>query len=140
MFFTFQRGDSLDTIFASSPPESDHHHRECRVKTKTKKRTSPRRRRREFEQQQQESTDQEIVSHDDIRMPLPRRSASMMIDDVTGNITHLSDSVILDIEDSSNASSNESHTDDDLDEAREIDEGKFPTTTKNHRNSSCAIN
>lgn len=98
--------------------------RECRVKTKTKKRTSPRRR-REFEQQQQESTDQEIVSQEDVvRVPFTRKSPSMIIDDVTGNITHISDSVILDIETNSDASSNEAHTDDELDEAREMDEGK----------------
>lgn len=47
----------------------------------------------------------------------------MIIDDVTGNITHISDSVILDIGTSSDPSSNESHSDNDLAEVGEIDEG-----------------
>lgn len=118
-----QRGDSLDTIFASSPPDSDIR-KENRIKMKTKKRTSPRRR-RQFEQHQQESTDQEMVSYDDFsHMALPRKSATMAIDDITGNITQLSDSVILDIEPSSDLSSNGSHTDgddDDLADARVFD-------------------
>lgn len=103
----------MDTIFASSPPDSDIR-KDNRIKTKTKKRTSPRRR-RQFEQHQQESTDQEIVSYDDSsHIPLPRKSSNMVIDDITGNLTQISDSVILDIEPSSDGS----HTDadDDVDE------------------------
>lgn len=118
IFYNFthfiQRGDSLDTIFASSPPDSDIR-KENRIKTKTKKRTSPRRR-RQFEQHQQESTDQEIASYDDSsHMALPRKRPSMIIDNITGNITQMSDSVILDIE----PSSNESHTDADDDDLAE---------------------
>lgn len=96
-----QRGDSLDTIFASSPPPDNE--REIRVKSKTKKRNSPRRR-RQLEQQQQESTDQETTLEPP-PLPLLRNSPSMIIDNVTGNITQLSDSVILNIDTSSDTSS-----------------------------------
>lgn len=109
-----QRGDSLDTIFASSPPPTE---RESRVKSKTKKRSSPRRR-RQLDQQQQESTDRdtpiEPVMHG------MRNSSSMIIDNVTGNITQLPDSVILNIDTSSETSS--SIEDDVQEEVEEIDD------------------
>lgn len=101
IILNFQRGDSLDTIFASSPPPTDSE-RENRVKSKTKKRNSPRRR-RQLEQQQQESTDQDTIHEPSL--PVLRNSSSMMIDNVTGNITQLSDSVILNIDTSSDTSS-----------------------------------
>lgn len=67
---------------------------------KSKKRNSPRRR---IIDQREESTDQEYSqSFDNEHFS---RASGMMIDDVTGNITHMSDSVILDIEKSSSASS-----------------------------------
>lgn len=109
----FQRGDSLDTIFASSPPMSDCE-RGNRVKSKTKKRSSPRRRRQL--EQQQESTDQEITMHEPIsHRPTMRNSSSMIIDDVTGNIAQLPDSVILRIDSTDTSSS----IDDDIHEEEE---------------------
>lgn len=105
-----QRGDSLDTIFASSPPPSDFE-RENRVKSKTKKRSSPRRRRQL--EQQQESTDQELTMYEPIlHRPGMKNSSSMLIDDVTGNIAQLPDSVILRIDSSDTSSS----IDDDIHE------------------------
>lgn len=117
-FFFIQRGDSLDTIFASSPPPTDNEReRENRVKSKTKKRSSPRRRRQI--EQQQESTDQETIHEH--RLPPMRNSSSMIIDHATGNITQLSDSVILNIDTSSDTSSS---IDDDGPEVDEdINEG-----------------
>ncbi|XP_031625845.1 uncharacterized protein LOC116342393 isoform X3 [Contarinia nasturtii] len=107
----FVRGDSLDTIFASSPPDSE---RENRIKAKTKKRSSPRRR-RQLEQQQQESTDQETCLEPVTNLSHLRNSSSMIID-AAGNIKQLSDSVILNIETSSDTSSS---IDDDV---HEVDE------------------
>lgn len=92
----------MDTIFASSPPPSDCE-RENRVKSKTKKRNSPRRRRQL--EQQQESTDQETLHESIPHKPLMKNSRSMVIDDVTGNITQMPDSVILRIDTSSDTSS-----------------------------------
>ncbi|XP_055295975.1 uncharacterized protein LOC129565282 isoform X3 [Sitodiplosis mosellana] len=111
----FVRGDSLDTIFASSPPPTDSE-RENRVKSKTKKRSSPRRR-HQLEQQQQGSTDQETASYEPVtHLSQLRNSSSMIIDNVTGNITQLSDSVILNIDTSSDTSSS---IDDDVHEEEE---------------------
>lgn len=111
-----QRGDSLDTIFASSPPPSDCE-RENRVKSKTKKRSSPRRRRQL--EQQQESTDQELTYNEPIHhRPSMRNSSSMLIDEVTGNIAQLPDSVILRIDSSDTSSS----IDDDIHEDEEADD------------------
>lgn len=108
----------MDTIFASSPPPTDTE-RAPRVKSKTKKRSSPRRR-RELEQQQQESTDPETSLQEQLQRPAMRQSASMIIDDITGNITHLPESVILNIETSSGSSSSESQIgDDEEDESRD---------------------
>lgn len=106
----------MDTIFASSPPPSDCE-RENRVKSKTKKRSSPRRRRQL--EQQQESTDQEMTMHEPIfHRPLMKNSSSMLIDDVTGNIAQLPDSVILRIDSSDTSSS----IDDDINEDEEADD------------------
>lgn len=92
----------MDTIFASSPPPSDNE-RENRVKSKTKKRSSPRRRRPL--EQQQESTDQDTMHEPIMHRPLMKNSSSMLIDDVTGNIAQLPDSVILRIDSSDTSSS-----------------------------------
>lgn len=108
----------MDTIFASSPPPTDTE-RGCRVKSKTKKRSSPRRR-RQLEQQQQESTDQETISHEPVtNLSQLRNSSSMIIDSVTGNITQLPDSVILNIGTSSDTSSS---IEDDVHEEDEEDD------------------
>lgn len=84
------------------------------MKSKTKKRSSPRRR-QQPEQQQQESTDQETVHEPVIQLGGLRNSSSMMIDNITGNITQLSDSVILNIDSSDTSSS----IDDDVHEEYE---------------------
>lgn len=108
----------MDTIFASSPPLTDSE-RDSRIKAKTKKRNSPRRRRK-MEQQQQESTDQE-TGHDPITHSARlRNSSSMMIDNLTGNITQFPDSVILNIDTSSDTSS--SIDDDAHEEEEEVDD------------------
>lgn len=78
--------------------------REGRVKSKTKKRNSPRRR-RQLEQQQQESTDQDTPLEPMMHLGTMRNSSSMVIDKVTGNIAQLPDSVILNIDTSSETSS-----------------------------------
>lgn len=49
-----------------------------------------------------------------------RQSGSMIIDDITGNITHLPDSVILNIETSTGSSSSESQIGDDESEERDV--------------------
>lgn len=105
----------MDTIFASSPPPSDFE-RDNRVKSKTKKRSSPRRR-RELEHQQ-ESTDQETIFEPISHRPGMKHSSSMVIDDVTGNIAQLPDSVILRIDSSDTSSS----IDDDIQEDDEADD------------------
>lgn len=110
--FAKQRGDSLDTIFASSPVPSDSE-RESRIKAKTKKRSSPRKR---HQLEPQESTDQETIepkSH----AKLSRKSSDVVIDDVTGNIAQLKDSVILNI--GSSESSSSEHMDEDVGDIRE---------------------
>lgn len=117
--FIFQRGDSLDTIFASSPTRENEKPRE---KVKLKKRSSPRRRQR---LEQQESTDQEMTRSELLSMR-PKRAVggSMLIDDATGNITHISDSVVLQIESSTatNSSSGESQMDEDEEQEEELDQ------------------
>lgn len=106
MFLTIisvvQRGDSLDTIFASSPPSESERNR---TKVKSKKRNSPRR--RVFDQRE-ESTDQEnsqALSPIEYYVQGHSNAGGVVFDDVTGNIAHLSDSVVLTIENSSSASS-----------------------------------
>lgn len=116
-----QRGDSLDTIFASSPPPESERNR---TKVKSKKRNSPRRRAME---QRGESTDQENSQALLLAESYPQQSysqAGMTIDDVTGNLTRMSDSVILNIENSSSASSSvsELHIVDDDDDNLEVDD------------------
>lgn len=111
----------MDTIFASSPVQSDSE-RENRIKAKTKKRSSPRRRRPL--EQQQESTDQDTLHEPILHRPSVKSSSNVLIDDVTGNITQLPDSVILRIDSSDTSSS----IDEDLheDEGDEYaHEGKF---------------
>lgn len=113
LFLNKQRGDSLDTIFASSPPPDCERQR---VKSKTKKRNSPRKRR---QMEQQESTDQETIESN-VHLPLRRHTANMIIDECTGNIAQLPDSVILNIESSDTSSSDQVEEDDDYDEDEEI--------------------
>lgn len=110
--FSQQRGDSLDTIFASSPVPSDSE-RESRIKSKTKKRSSPRKR---HQLEPQESTDQETIEPK-AHSKLSRKSSDVIIDDVTGNIAQLKDSVILNI--GSSESSSSEHIDEDVGDIRE---------------------
>lgn len=91
-----QRGDSFDTIFATSPPLDKQ-----KIKSR-RSRTSPRLKR---SLQSQDSTDQESSSLQVLS------GGGMMIDDITGNITHIPDSVILNIDSSTNSSSSESEHD-----------------------------
>lgn len=113
----------MDTIFASSPPPTDSE-RVNRVKSKTKKRSSPRRR-RQFEQQQ-ESTDQETLHDTLMPMPSMRNSSSIIIDSVTGNISRVPDSVIVNIDTSSETSSSidDDRQEDDIEIDDDIHEGK----------------
>lgn len=92
----------MDTIFASSPPRTDSE-RGSRIKSKTKKRSSPRRRRQL--EQQQESTDQETMPDSLLGPPYTRSRPSVIIDSVTGNISRVADSVIVNIDTSSETSS-----------------------------------
>lgn len=123
----------MDTIFASSPPPSDIE-RDSRVKAKTKKRSSPRKR---HQLELQESTDQECmepVTH----ALLHRQASDMVVDDLTGNIAQMPDSVILDIESTDSSFSdrvdddvgdieddNDEEDDEDGDGEDEADEGEW---------------
>lgn len=100
--FSIQRGDSLDTIFTSSPPTDDGVSR----KSKQKRHTSPRRKRTLSAQDSTESSSMQLLG------------SKLVIDDVTGNITRVPDSVVLNIESTSstNTSSNESDNCDEDDD------------------------
>lgn len=102
-----QRGDSVDTIFVSSPPLE---YERTRAKHKLKKRSSPRRRTIEH-QSRDESSDQETsLSQNRLTTPNTMRSyRELVVADDIGNFSEMSQSVVLDIDNSSNSSSNESH-------------------------------
>lgn len=97
-----QRGDSLDTIFASSPP-SDQIDR--RSKLRTRKKNSPKHRSdHSANRSWEESSDQESMEMQDLPRSLsPFRHGSGLVADVTGNLHRVGDSVILNIDDSSSA-------------------------------------
>lgn len=120
LYLLFQRGDSLDTIFASSPPPEAERNR---TKLKSKKRSSPRRR---LIDQRDESTDQEyslsMSPYQSFDNEFGAGGSGMVIDNITGNITRVPDSVVLNIESSSNESSVEVPDDDDADDDDDDDE------------------
>lgn len=106
----FQRGDSVDTIFVSSPPSE---YDRSRTKMKSKKRNSPRRT-TNVERSMEESSDQDSF-HRQIPAEVLRLNRGVMMTDAAGNITEMSQSVVLNIDNSSrtSSSSGESHMDDD---------------------------
>lgn len=118
----------MDTIFASSPPPTPtDNERANRIKSKTKKRSSPRRRRQQLEQQQQESTDQETIYDTSLPTSFTRNSSKIIIDNVTGNISRVSDSVIVNIDTSSETSSSidDDGHEDDIEGDDDFNEGMF---------------
>lgn len=99
--FSPQRGDSLDTIFASSPP-SDQIDR--RSKLRTRKKNSPKHRSdHSANRSWEESSDQESMEMQDLPRSLSPFRQSGLVADVTGNLHQVGDSVILQIDDSSSA-------------------------------------
>ncbi|XP_059622102.1 uncharacterized protein LOC132265433 isoform X2 [Phlebotomus argentipes] len=106
----FMRGDSLDTIFASSPPSEP----DRRPKSRLRKRNSPKHRtERTNNRSWEESSDQESIEMQELPRSLSPYRQEVLVQDITGNLTRISaDSVILNIEDSSASySSSESQVD-----------------------------
>ncbi|XP_037024919.1 uncharacterized protein LOC119066502 isoform X2 [Bradysia coprophila] len=105
----FVRGDSVDTIFVSSPPSE---YDRSRTKMKSKKRNSPRR--TNVDRSMEESSDQDSF-HRQIPAEMLRLNRGVMMTDAAGNITEMSQSVVLNIDNSSrtSSSSGESQLDDD---------------------------
>lgn len=103
-----QRGDSVDTIFVSSPPSE---YERSRTKMKSKKRNSPRR--TNVERSMEESSDQDSFNRQ-IPPEMLRLNRGVMLTDAAGNVTEMSQSVVLNIDNSSrtSSSSGDSHTDD----------------------------
>lgn len=98
---SMQRGDSLDTIFASSPP-SDQLDR--RSKLRTRKKNSPKHRSDQSANRSwEESSDQESMEMQDLPRSLSPFRHGGLVADVTGNLHRVGDSVILNIDDSSSA-------------------------------------
>ncbi|KAJ6630886.1 Cyclic nucleotide-gated cation channel alpha-3, partial [Pseudolycoriella hygida] len=111
----FMRGDSVDTIFASSPPSE---YDRTRTKVMSKKRSSPRR--TNIERSVEESSDQDSF-HCQTPSEVLQLNRGIMMTDATGNIAEMSQSVVLNIEDSSRTSSSscESQLEDDIDNVEE---------------------
>ncbi|XP_055707995.1 uncharacterized protein LOC129804572 isoform X4 [Phlebotomus papatasi] len=119
----FMRGDSLDTIFASSPPSEPDRRPKCRMR----KRNSPKHRsERTNNRSWEESSDQESIEMQELPRSLSPYREEVLVQDITGNLKRISaDSVILNIEDSSASySSSESQVDgpDDEDDETRDDE------------------
>uniref|UniRef100_A0A336M8E0 CSON013459 protein n=1 Tax=Culicoides sonorensis TaxID=179676 RepID=A0A336M8E0_CULSO len=102
----FMRGDSLDTIFASSPPSEGQL---TRSKYRNRKRISPKH--RSINSQSWESSDQDSFD-------MPKRRDSMVVSSYTGNL--IPDSVILDM--GTSTSSNDSQSDDEEAVDEEVEE------------------
>lgn len=115
LFNHMQRGDSLDTIFASSPP-SEY---EMQKRQRAKKKFSTR---QDSSRSWDESSDPESFENDNPmqRVSPPRGSSNFVVSNLTGNI--MSDSVVLNIEDEteedsgSGESQSEEEEDDDMDD------------------------
>lgn len=118
--YLLQRGDSLDTIFASSPPSDSGR---PRSKCRNRKRNSPRhhhhRERDVNNRSWEESSDQESIEMQDLpRSMSPYRG--VLVADITGNLTRVADSVIVDMHNSS--SSSNSSADSQVEDEDGVDE------------------
>ncbi|CRK98983.1 CLUMA_CG012219, isoform A [Clunio marinus] len=114
----FMRGDSLDTIFASSPP-SEY---ESQKRQKTKKKFSSR---QDSSRSWDESSDPESFEIDKPtqRIPSPRNNNNIVVSNLTGNI--VTESVVLNIEDETeeeSVTSNGSQSEDEEMEEGTIEE------------------
>ncbi|GAB0099776.1 pneumococcal serine-rich repeat protein isoform X1 [Sergentomyia squamirostris] len=119
-FMVSKRGDSLDTIFASSPPSELERRPKCRMR----KRNSPKHRsERTNNRSWEESSDQESIEMQELPRSLSPYRQDVLVQDITGNLTRISaDSVILNIEDSSasySSSEVDGPDDEDDDETRD---------------------
>lgn len=99
-----QREDSMDTIIASSTQSINERQR---PKHRSKKRNSPKRYRMKYESED-DSSDQETSSSHDAPVGTMRSYHGLMVTNVVGNVTEMSESVVLNIDRSSNSSSEES--------------------------------
>jgi hypothetical protein len=113
-----QRGDSLDTIFASSPP-SEY---EMQKRQKMKKKFSSR---QDSSRSWDESSDPESLEMDKKptpRVSSPRNNNNIIVSNLTGNI--VSESVVVNIEDETEEdSSQSSHSEEGDDDDEEMEEG-----------------
>lgn len=111
MTFQLQRGDSLDTVFASSPP-SEY---ELQKRQKMKKKFTSRQDSRSWD----ESSDPESIEVDkpSQRVMSPRTNTNIVVSNLTGNI--VSESVVLNIEDETEEDESIASQSDD----EEIEEG-----------------
>lgn len=113
-----QRGDSLDTIFASSPPSEYEMQKRQRFKKKFASR-------QDSSRSWDESSDPESFDMDELpqRVTSPRKDNNIVVSGLTGNI--VSDSVVVNIEDTEEDSmaSNPSQSEDEGEEDEEAEEG-----------------
>lgn len=120
----------MDTIIASSTQSINERQR---PKHRSKKRNSPKRYRMKYESED-DSSDQETSSSHDAPVGTMRSYHGLMVTNVVGNVTEMSESVVLNIDRSSNSSSEETqqekpyiddngsngNDDDDDDDAEEL--------------------
>lgn len=113
-----QRGDSLDTIFASSPPSEYEMQKRQRVKKKFSTR-------QDSSRSWDESSDPESFEIDQLspRATSPRNSNNFVVSNLTGNI--MSDSVVLNIEDETeeDSASGESQSEEEDEDEDDMDDG-----------------
>lgn len=95
----------MDTIIASSTQSINERQR---TKHRSKKRNSPKRYRVKYESED-DSSDQETSSSHDAHVGTMRSYHGLMVTNVVGNVTEMSESVVLNIDRSSNSSSEESY-------------------------------
>lgn len=98
----------MDTIIASSTQSINERQR---PKHRSKKRNSPKRYRMKYESED-DSSDQETSSSHDAPVGTMRSYHGLMVTNVVGNVTEMSESVVLNIDRSSNSSSEEHNIDD----------------------------
>ena len=121
IFIFLQRGDSVDTIFVSSPPDGEYDR--CRAKHKSKKRSSPRR--KTIDLSREESTDQETSLSHQVAESMRSYRGVMVANASSHHYSEISESVVLNIDNSShsNSSSSESHLEEeDYNEIEGIDD------------------
>lgn len=102
----------MDTIIASSTQSINERQR---PKHRSKKRNSPKRYRMKYESEDDSSDQETSSSHDEPVGGTMRSYHGLMVTNVVGNVTEMSESVVLNIDRSSNSSSEESlqeHIDD----------------------------